>query len=226
MMVKAAPEESAAAKCCTSPFFMLRKHLATVGSDRLCSLNRQACACVGLPLIRRARSGLGLKCAPIVVLGRCALAARKRAARRTRRLPVSSSSCAISPKTASGVSRFSSGVNSQTILSRSRVRKVSIWQHLTRCSSGASQYVAAQVGQYQFLALARLSNHPWALRQWAPEPASTRHDCCDASQCAHETEMPCSCTAMKTKSGSAMAKVVSGAWNSWAMYGRPHHQGG
>jgi hypothetical protein len=96
---------------------------------------------------------------------RCAVAARRRAARRTRRLPVSSSSSAMSVRTASGVSAAASGVNSHSIIPRFRYRNVSRWQHLTRSSSGPTQYPVAQVAQDQFFFFAVLLNQPWATRQ-------------------------------------------------------------
>ena len=102
---------------------------------------------------------------PMGGLGRCALTSRKRAARRTRRLPVSSSSSAISVRTASGVSAAASGVNSHSIIPRFRYRNVSRWQHLTRSSSGPTQYPVAQVAQDQFFLFAGLLNQPWATRQ-------------------------------------------------------------
>ena len=171
-----------------------------------------------------ARSGLGLQRASTHVLGRCALTSRKRTAKRTRRLPVSSSSVAISRRTAPGVSNVSSGVSSHSMLARSRERNVSTWRHLTRSSSMLSQYPVAQVGQLQFLPLAGLLNHPCARRQWQADPGSSGHDCWVAWQCAHETEMPsCWITDMKTMSRSCRMKVVSSVWDSCAMYGQPHH---
>ena len=96
---------------------------------------------------------------------RCAIADRRRAARQTRRLPVSSSSCAMSVRTASGVSAAAPRTNLHSLLLRLRSRNVSRWQHLTRLSSGPTQYPVAQVAQDQFFDFAGLLNQPWAARQ-------------------------------------------------------------
>ena len=82
---------------------------------------------------------------------RGAIANRKRAARRTRRLPVSSSSCAMSLRSAAGVSAAAGWVNLHSRVPRPRVRSRndSRWQHVTFASSGAIQYPAAQDAQDQ-----------------------------------------------------------------------------
>ena len=179
MTMKAAQEDEAAGRimfvllCC-----LLRQHLATMTHGR-CVKERQAGACVWLALMRACSPLAGAPSLhwaafqpnhpqplrPMGGFGRCALTSRKRAARRTRRLPVSSSSCAISVRTASGVSAAASRVNLHSRLPRFRSRNDSRWQHLTRSSSVPTQYPVAQVGQDQFFDFAGLLNQPWATRQ-------------------------------------------------------------
>jgi hypothetical protein len=93
---------------------------------------------------------------------RCAIAIRRREASKTRRLPVSSSSCAMSLRSAGGVSAAAGWVNLHSRVPRPRVRSRndSRWQHVTFASSVPTQYPVAQLAQDQFFDLAGLLNQP------------------------------------------------------------------
>ena len=174
-------------------FAMIRQHLATM-THGPCCLERQRGACVELGVVtaHSALSGVVTVTRPHSkqdgdafgsdTRDRGAIANRRRAARRTRRLPVSSGSCAMSVRAVSCVSAAASRVNLHSRVPRVRSRNDSRWQHLTRLSSGATQYPVAQDGQDLFFVFAGLRNQPWATRQWRAVPASSRHDSADAWQ--------------------------------------------
>ena len=175
--MKAAHEDAATGRIMSrDPFFcMLRQHLATMILGRVFVGTSDG-------RLRRARAGVGLLAthgaathstgerhpASSPGLGysgtgdRCAIADRRRAARRTRRLPVSSSSCAMSVRSASGVSAAAGWVNLHSRVPRPRVRSRndSRWQHVTFASSVPTQYPVAQLAQDQFFLPAGLLNQP------------------------------------------------------------------
>ena len=107
---------------------------------------------------------------------RCAVAERRRAARIKRRLPVFSSSCAMSVRSACGVSAAAGWVNLHSRVStvvacahlavmRSRAvalrsRNSSRWQHVTFASSVPTQYPVAHLAQDQFFFPVGLLNQP------------------------------------------------------------------
>ena len=91
-----------------------------------------------------------------------AIAIRRREASKTRRLPVSSSSCAMSLRSAGGVSAAAGWVNLHSRVPRTpvRSRNAPMWPHVTFASSVPTQYPVAQDAQDQLFLPVGLLNQP------------------------------------------------------------------